>query len=341
MAAGELMRAYAFEVAPQQVAGYTGGVVPLTTQLQAALDYRFDKSTVAVAPVVNFQVDNSSPSRAHPVRDAALAIAFAEVPRPEVVELLAQRLAAAMDLRSKPSLLMASVHACATPQDKRLILWTFPQQEVFNLTVADGKTNLEVMDAFTTESHLRKVAMIEGKNIATGMLTARVRDFQATNAERAAADLWIEKFLGARLQMSNAEGTKLLARVLRSAHARTGQQPEAQEQITAAILGLRIAPPRRWSINAIASEYHLDDTATAALVHGLRPEERTAMFGLDNATFDQLIHYTRFVLDNGVIVSAPFVQMDSDGGVELFEVDGKRRLRAEGEIQEEQVRRRG
>ena len=65
------------------------------------------------------------------------------------------------------------------------------------------------------------------------------------------------------------------------------------------------------------------------------------MFGLDNETFDQLIHYTRFVLDNGVIVSAPFVQMDSDGGVELFEVDGKRRLRTEGEIQEEQVRRRG
>lgn len=184
MAAGELMRAYAFEVAPQQSAGYTGGVVPLTAQLQVALDYRFDRSNVADAPVVNFQVDNTSLSRAHPVRDAALAIAFAEAPRPEVVELLAQRLAAAMDLRSKPSLLMASVHACATPEDKRLILWTFPQQEVFNLTVADGRTNLQVMDAFTTESHLRKVAMIEGKNIGTGMLTARVRDFQATNAER-------------------------------------------------------------------------------------------------------------------------------------------------------------
>lgn len=341
MATGELIWAYAYEVAPQQVAEYTGGVVPLTTQLQAALDYRFDRSSVADAPVVNFQVDNASPSRAHPVRDAALEIAFAERPQPKVVELLAQRLAAAMDRRSKPSLLMVSVHACATPQDKRLILWTFPQQEVFNLTVADGTTNLEVMEAFTTESHLRKVAMIEGKNIATGMLTARVRDFQATNAERAAADLWIEKFLGARLQMSNAEGTKLLARVLRSAHARTAQQPEAQEQISAAIMGLRVAPPRRWSIDAIASNYHLGDTATSALVQGLRPEERTAMFGLDNETFDRLIHYTRFVLDNGVIVSAPFVQIDTDGGVQLFEVDGKRRLRAEGEIEGEQVRSRG
>lgn len=341
VAVGELIWAYAYEVAPQQGADYTGGVVPLTAQLQAALDYRFYRSNVADAPVVNFQVDNSSPSRAHPVRDAALAIAFAEAPRPEVVELLAQRLDAAMDLRSKPSLLMASVHACVTPLDKRLILWTFPQQEVFNLTVADGATRLEVMEAFTTESHLRKVAMIEGKNIATGMLTARVRDFQATNAERAAADLWIEKFLGARLQMSNAEGTKLLARALRSAHARTSQQPEAQEQITAAIMGLRVAPPRRWSIDSIASTYALSETATEALVQGLRPEERTAMFGLDNETFDQLIHYTRFVLDNGVIVSAPFVQMDSDGGVQLFEVEGKRRLRAEGEIQEEQVRRRG
>ncbi|MCX2934448.1 hypothetical protein ORI20_29705 [Mycobacterium sp. CVI_P3] len=341
MAAGELLWAYAYEVAPRQSSAYAGGVVPLTVQLQAALDSRFDRSKIAEGPVVNFQVDNASPTRAHPVRDAALAISFADVARPEVVEVLADRLAEAMDHRSKPSLLMASVHACASPQDKRLMLWTFPQQEVFNLTVADGTTSLEVMDAFTTESNLRKVAMVEGQNMPTGMLTARVRDFQATNAERAAADLWIVGFLDARLQMSAAEGTRLLAHALRSAHTRTGDDPAAQDQINAAILGLRVAPPRRWSIDQVSATYHLGDTAASALVHGLGPEERTAMFALDNDTFDRLIRYTRFVLDNGVIVSAPFVEMDTPGGVELFEVNGKRRLRAEGEIQEEQVRSRG
>lgn len=341
MAAGQLIHAYAYEVAPTQTTAFVGGAVPASPELEAALNIRFDRANVVEGPVVTFQVDEASPTRAHPVRDAALGIAFATTATPDVVETLARRLAVAMDHRSKPSLLMASVHVSSAPQDRRLVLWTFPQQEVFNLAVADGTPTLEVMEAFTTESNLRKVAMIEGANTPSGMLTARVRDFQATNAERAAADLWITNFLDARLQMSAKQGTRLLAAALRTAHTRTVSHPHAQEQIGAAIMGLRVASPRRWSINSVASTYGLDETATDALVHSLGPEERTAMFDLDTEAFDKLIHYTRFTLANGVIVSAPFVNPDESTGVEVYHEDGKRRLRAEGEIQEERVTKRG
>ena len=239
--------------------------------------------------------------------------------------------------RSKPSLLMVSVHTAAVAGDRRLLLWTFPQQEVFNLRLSRGRARLELLEAFNRESSLRKVAMLEGPNTRTGMLIARVLDFQASATERTVADLWIVKFLAAALQMSDVEGTQLLARALRSAHSKTRGDQRAQDQITVAIAALRVTNVPRWSIDSVASTY-LDSTAAAALVGAVRPEERAAIFGIDKERLDQLVQYTRFTLGNGVVVSAPFVEIGADRGVEVTEVDGKRRLRAEGEIQEEQVR---
>lgn len=341
MVSGQLLAAYAYEVAPRQASTFSGGAIPISSSLQAALDRTFERSKIGHAPAVSFMVDSSSPTRAHPIRDAALTVSFATSPQESVVEQLAKRLADSMDNRSKPSLLMVSVHESAQSQSRRMLLWTFPQQEVFNLIVQGGHTQLELLEAFNSESSLRKAALIEGANEQTGMLTARVLDFQSTAAERAVADLWIVKFLHARLQMSDLEGTQLLARTLRQAHTKTRGNIEAQEQINAAITGLRAASGQRWSIDGVAETY-LTGEAERAFLANVRSEERAAVFGLDHARFDQLIQYTRFTLANGVIVSAPFVEIGSeDGGVTITEIDGKRILQAEGEIHEEQVRTRG
>lgn len=204
--------------------------------------------------------------------------------------------------------------------------------------MSDGTASLELLEAFNRESSLRKVAMLEGANTATGLLTARVLDFQASAAERAVADLWIAKFLLARLQMSDAEGTQLLARVLRLAHTRTRDDQRAQDQIAAAITGLRITNQRQ-SLNHIAAAY-LDGRAADVFLSSAEPETRTALFSIDQARFDQLLQYKRFTLGNGVVVSVPFAELDADD-VEVSEVDGHRRLRVEGDIEEEQVRTRG
>ena len=339
MAAGSLIAAYAYEVAPRQMAPFAGGAVRPTAQLQAALDSTFDRSRILSAPAVTFEVDTASPTRAHPVRDAALAVGFTQGAQDAVVEGLAARLAVAMDNRSKPSLLMVSVHAVQAAGERRVLLWTFPQQEVFNLRFSRGQTSLELLEAFNRESNLRKAALLEGPNTRNGMMTARVLDFQASATQRTVADLWIVKFLAARLQMSKAEGTQMLARALRSAHTKTRGDQRAQDQITMAISALRVTTVPRWSIELVASTY-MDGVAAAALTSSVRPEERVVVFEVDTQRLDHLVQYTRFTLDNGVVVSAPFVEIGAYGGVEVSEVDGKRRLRAEGEIQEEQVRSR-
>jgi hypothetical protein len=339
MPVGRLDSVYAYEVSPRQESAFAGGKVPVTGQLQTALDSTFDRSEVLHAPVVTFLIDTSSSSRSHPIRDAALSIAFANTGRTPIVERLAARLAGAMDQRSKPSLFMVSVHASESSTRRRVLLWTFPQQEVFTLSFRGNRVNLEMLEAFTRESTLRKLAYLDGNNSRTGMLTARVVDFQAAAADRAAADLWIVKFLAARLQMSDEEGTRLLARALRMAHGKTRGDLAAQEEISDAIFRLRASKSLRWSIDTVASTY-LSGTAADAFINAARPEERGAVFGIDTETFDALVQYKRYILDNGVIVSAPFVEIGVDGGVEVSEFDGGRRLSVEGQIQEEQVRTR-
>lgn len=150
---------------------------------------------------------------------------------------------------------MVTAHAAPTAGERRVLLWTFPQQEVFNLRSTQGETRLDLLEAFNRESNLRRAALLQGPNTKTGMLTARVLDFQASATERTVADLWIVKFLAARLQMSEAEGTQLLARALRSAHSKTRGDQHAQDQITAAITALRVSTVRRWSIDSVASNF--------------------------------------------------------------------------------------
>lgn len=339
MTAGRLISAYAYEVAPQQAAPYQGGEIPISPALQGSLDRTFDRSRITDAPAVTFDIDMTSPTRAHRVRDATLAIAFDATAQPALVEGLAASLAAAMDNRSKPSLFMVSVHEAPTAGRRRLLLWTFPQQEVFNLTMRGGHPNLELLEAFNRESTLRKAAFVEGANDSTGMLTARVLDLQSTATDRRVADFWIVDFLEAHMQMSDREGTQLLARAFRAAYEKTKDDVAARDELTAAIAAIRLPTEQRWSIEGITTRF-LGDVASAPFLAATRPEERRAEFSVEHDRFDQLIQYRRFTLTNGIVVSAPFAEIDVPGGVTITKQDGGWWLQLDAEIEEEQVRTR-
>ncbi|WP_395311302.1 hypothetical protein V4U86_11370 [Mycobacterium sp. AMU20-3851] len=337
--AGALLSAYAFHVHPRQATPFAGGAIARSDELAAALDSTFDRSRVESAPAVTFEVDTNDAARSHPIRDVAVAVAFSDEDNAEVVQSLARRLSDSMDNRSKPSLLMVTVHASSSATKRRFVIWTFPQQEVFNLSGTGSETRLDVVEAFIRESSLRKVALLEGKNTAAEMLTARVLDFQATEVERSAADLWIVKFLKAKLQVNSREGTQMLARAVRMAYERTSGDERAQEELGAAIAAIRLGGQQRLSLEEVARG--LGPVAREAFTTGFAPEARTAIFQLERNTFDSLIQFRRFTLANGVVVSAPFVEIGAGSGVEVSEVDGRRRLKAEGDITREQVRRRG
>ncbi|MEO6700437.1 MAG: hypothetical protein ABIP57_02940, partial [Jatrophihabitantaceae bacterium] len=63
MPAGSLIYLFAFEVEPNQTAGFQGSSLTNLATFQEALDNAFDKSKLAVAPVANFVIETSSKSR--------------------------------------------------------------------------------------------------------------------------------------------------------------------------------------------------------------------------------------------------------------------------------------
>lgn len=339
MPLGQLERALAFEVSPRQEDGFRGGAVRASAALTSTLDSTYSQSGLEHAPAIDFVVDPAPGSRVNPVRTALLDIGFGTGAKARAAGLtLAARLGAAMDHRSKPSLLLVSVHLVNTrPRHRQVILWTFPQQEVFRLRAQGAGAAIDVLDVFSRESKLRKAAMFTGGTGQTDLLTGRALDFQTSATDRAVADLWIVKFLESRLQMSADEGTRLLARSLRHAHDRFHDDPNAQAEIQAAIVRLRNTQASRVTLAQVARQLS-DPVAAAFRAPQYNDDAMSAAFPLNKDLFDSLVQYRIYALSNGVWVSAPFDVLGDDV-TEQLTADGKR-VTATGIVETERVRSR-
>ena len=340
MALGSLSRAYAYEVSQRQAEDFRGGAVRSSASLISTLESTFRQSGLDQATSVDFNIDTADgTARSNPVRSALISIGFGNATQARKSGAgLAARLGAAMDHRSKPALLLISVHEVSgRPGHRQLILWTFPQQEVFRLRSQGSGAAIDVLDVFSRESKLRKAAMFAGGKGSTDLLTGRALDFQASATDRAVADLWIVKVLDARLQMSSDEGTRLLARSLRHAHDRLKGDPHAQAEIQAAIVQLRNTRASRITLGQVASPFS-DPVAAAFRAPQFNDDAMTAAFPLNKALFDKMVEYTIYELDNGVWVSAPFGALGK-GVTEEATPDGKR-VTATGIVESERVRAR-
>ena len=85
------------------------------------------------------------------------------------------------------------------------------------------------MTSLVAPGKLRKAAQFEGLNTRTQFLSRRVLDYQANASDRFIADYWIGRFLGAQLQISDAEGTRYLAKTLKVANDSVRGDFAAQE----------------------------------------------------------------------------------------------------------------
>jgi hypothetical protein len=218
------------------------------------------------------------------------AIGFGSAAKAKTAGLaLAERFGAAMDHHSKPALLLVSVHEGEPqPNYRRIILWTFPQQAVFRLRAQGAGAAIDVLDVFSRESKLRKAAMFVGGSGPTDLLTGRALDFQASVTDRAVADLWIVKFLEAKLQMSSDEGTRLLARSLRHAHDRFRDEPDRQAEVQAVIVQLRQSTATRITLGQVAGQLECQRWCGECGLVGLHPDPA----GCDGPVDDDRVQHT-------------------------------------------------
>jgi hypothetical protein len=327
MSLGKLLAANALEVSPKQQSAFEGGDVANLMELQAGLEEAASGGKLDQGLAVTLKVDQN---RTSPVREAVMLSAFGTPDgRLKAVEQLAARLGQAMDHRSSICLLLVSVHELSDAS-RQVVVWTFPHERVIRR--AGGK--VDINEAFSLNSRLRKAALLSGQNNRSGFLVAHVLDQQTTSTERVAADFWIVKFLDAQQQIGTAEGTTLAATTFRRAHERL--EASEQEALETAMASVRALTDRRWSLESIAAELLPEGKARKEFLRAAgRGDEVRATFIIDQEEFDRLLRFHVFTLANGVRVTAPVSQIGV--GVVVEESTGGRTLIARGVIVAEKL----
>jgi hypothetical protein len=330
MVLGTLLAASAFEVSPQQQTNFEGGDVANLAELQKGLVEAAEKGNIDQGLAVTLKVVQN---RFSPVRDAVMRSAFGSLgERLEAAKGLAVRLAMAMDGRSSTCLLVASVHELRDAS-RQVVMWTFPRERVIHRA---GR-QVDVDDAFSLNSRLRKAAMMSGHENRDGFLTARVLDQQTTGRDRVAADFWIIKFLNGVQQIGMAEGTKLAAATFRNTYSKLS--PPDQEILQSAMASVRILTDRQWSLEAIGTELMPEGNAQMQFLKAAgKREDAIATFTIDTQEFDRLVGLRVFTLANGVRVSAPASVIDGD--VIIEESEAGRTLHLKGIIMGEKLSKR-
>lgn len=326
-------RLYGYPVVPKQAP--TGGAVQVTNELANALEDAYTRAKVDSGLPVSFVVDTTS--RTNQPRDLVRLIAFGSTSAPASAgRQMAERLADAMDRRSRANLLIVSVHGAGARRE--VVLWAFPKDEAFRFSSEGRNEKIEVVtDIFSQSSTLRKAATFSGQDTRNGFLTGRVRDFQANVADRYVADFWIERFLDSRLEMSGGEGTKLFAKAIRQAFAAIHDDLEAKDVLASAVTLIR-GRKQRMTIRKFAESLPSDKAKQAVIDSAPNQAAVDATFDLDPAALAESIRFRLYELEGDVVVKAPFDEVGKSVVIEHH--DNDRVLKAEGRVVDESVRTR-
>ncbi len=344
MADGEIIRLFAFQVTPKQVDNFRGGSIILRKEITDTLKQAYVKEHIAQGSLVVFKVQTSpTQHRQHLIRDSIMELAFSgkAKERSDAALAIAATFGASMDDRSPgENLLLLSVHRTNSAKNLRVVLWTFPQEEVFKLD-ATKKGNLLLQDAFVPKSNFRKMASFEGGRTPAGFTKGRVLDPQSGSRSEDIAQFWLEKFLNARLEISTQQGISLLSRALSDTYNKS-KTIEEKGKVLRAIVGLGSYNGARLSVKSVGDDFL--EPAQRKILEAQVPDEETHMadFLFDKDLFAREFPNEIFELEGGVVVSAPLVALQNGATLTISEPseDGHQMLTLTGRISSTKLRRR-
>jgi hypothetical protein len=301
-----------------------GGELAVGESLRVALDnsLRAAQKSGKMTEVV-LQVDeNPDNKRTCPLRDAVLEVGFAEDEAAAVgAHWLASQLSRAMDERSKECLLLIAAYEEEGSEKRRVAVWIFPQDEAFRFTAGEDGNDIELLtEIFSRTSAWRKMAVFEGRKLATNFITADVLDFQTGRSDDV-ADFWITRFLEARLSITPAAGTKFLADALKRA-SEADVSPEENEQVHNAALAIRTMPQTHWSLEEVGDTFLSGKAREVFLAAAPNETARTSSFKMDRPALERGLSFRNFKLAKNVYVSAPIEEVGEDKVVRVERVDG-------------------
>lgn len=332
-----IQRVYAFTVLPQRGVedeswiDPVGGPVAITLPLKEVIQSAFEKAARGVRTTVDFELDAT---RTNVVREDVLTVAFGATKAPGAAGArLASRLSQTMDNRSHAALLVIVVEE--EDPKRRVSLVVLPKEIVVQMRRGGEDVLIDVLrDAFSTGSHLRKLARFEGHNSRTQFLSAEILDFQLASAHRATAEFWIRTFLASRPRIDSEAGSRLLAAALQRAYE--AAPVDDRDAVSAAMLKARAGTVKSTSLERFAVD-ELPESVVSPFFGTNNNEMRHAVFMVARPVMQEALG--RYVITgaDGVVISAPAEAMGRS--VEVSSRGKTRSVSYNGTIQTERVAR--
>jgi len=273
------------------------------------------------------------------VRDWVRSILFDEKPKKEdAARKLALRLALATDQRSPEGLFVTLAGRKGVAY--RIALWKFPADQTLQADVAKGMITIRLIeDAFSRESTYFKAAMLEGPKAETTFWTGRIEDRQAKHGVKGAAEFWTGDFLAARPVLTDAHGTRVVAKALRKIIDKTGAL-ETREGLIAAAQVLRTQGGNRISIGDVAARYLPADERDEFIAAAGGPEVSDHPFRLEPEVLESELRLKSITLDVKFVIRGPLEDFDSVVSVTPAEEEGTVQVSLKGKITSESVSQR-
>lgn len=343
----ELTRLYGFAIEPQRLVDddlFTeplGGALRIRDSLRIALDnsLRTAERSGRMTEITLKVNEDPNAERTCPVRDAMLSVAFGDSDEATGgAGFLGRHLSKAMDERSPECLFLLAAYSEDGSDKRRVALWIFPQDEAFRFTPGENDNDIELLtEIFSRTSALRKMALFEGKNVATNFIQAKVLDYQTGRADDVAG-FWIRRFLEAVLSITPAAGTKVLADALKRA-SDADLSPEENQQVHTAAMAIHTMPQTHWSLEEVANNFLSGKAKEVFLATAENDATRTSTFALDRPALHRGLSIRNFRLPGDVWVSAPLDQVGDGKLVQVEPSDDNKaetgpgeRIRVEAEV---------
>lgn len=187
----------------------------------------------------------------------------------------------------------------------RVLLWKFPADETLQARMSANEMNISLLeDAFSRSSSYFKAAMFEGGQAESHFWRGRVDDRQAKQRVRKVADFWILDFLNALPELTDARGTGLVAKALRSELSKA-DSVESMEALMGAALLLRSLAGQTVSIREFAMRFVPEALHERFVRTAGGPGIADFIFAVDAETVDKELKFKTIVVDETFFVRGP------------------------------------
>lgn len=276
------------------------------------------------------------PGQANAVRDIIRSVVLpGSRGREDAARKLALRLAACTDQRSPTGLLV--LLAGRRRDTSRLVIWKFPADQALQASMVGGVVKIRLIEgAFSRESTYFKAAVFEGPEADTSFWDGKVEDKQAKQRVEGAAEFWTTEFLTARPTLTDAHGTRVVAKALKYV-LKKAANAETMEEIAAAARVLATQHARNHSIADVADNYLPETTRQDFVSEAGGPDVADQIFRIEPEILRREFKLKSMTLDGKFTIKGPLEEFDRAVKVSPSREEGLVTVSLKGKITGESV----